>query len=473
MRKLSIIVLLTIFLLSLGVALAQEATPEATPEPAPTMTPTPLPPREFASTAGEIAGDSDNFAGVDPTGQTITYWHQFNNPTQLSIITGLVNAFNASNPYGITVNAIASGNYNDIRTKMNNGIVSGELPNIVAGFPNDALSYALDDVVVDLNSYVADAKWGFGADALADLNQVALESWNIDGVRLGIPNYISGEVMFTNAAMMEQLGFSPESPVTLDEFAEIACAAANSDLTGLEGAEVQGFPIVANASEFEMLVAGIGGNIWADGQWNFTNEQSLRVLQMYHDLYEQGCAYLPAEAFGNTADWARALNPMAFSSSAGIAPTLRTVGDSGNLVTDWRVHAAPVNAEGDQPMISFFTPGIMIVSGTPEQQVASWIFIRFFSQPDVQAEWSQALSLFPLSNSAAAMLDASAVNPQFLDMVNRVASGEVGVYVSNQVLSYNDVRAIVATGIADVTSNGMDPAEVAQRMTDEANALLE
>jgi multiple sugar transport system substrate-binding protein len=468
MRKLSIFVLLTIFLLSVGITVAQETTPE----PAPTLTPTPLPPREFTSTAGEFAGESDNFAGVDPTGQTVTYWHQFNNATQVSVITGLVNAFNASNPYGITVNAISSGNYGDIRTKVNNGIVSGELPNIVAGYPNDALSYALDDVVVDLNSYVGDAKWGFGEEALADLNPVALESWNIDGVRYGIPNYISGQVMFTNAGMMEQLGYSPEAPLTLDEFAEIACAAANSDLTGLEGGEVQGFPITLSSNEFESLVAGIGGNIWVDGQWDFTTEESLRVLQMYHDLYAQGCAYIPAEAFGNTADWARALNPMAFSSTAGIAPTLRTAGDAGNLVTDWRVHASPVNAEGDQPIIQFYTPGIMMVSGTPEQQLASWIFIRFFSQPDVQAEWSQALSLFPLSSSAAALLDTAAINPQFLDMVNRVASGEVGVYVSNQILSYNDVRNIVATGMADVTSNGMDPAEVAQRMTDEANALL-
>src|SRR5690554_5772459 len=147
--------------------------------------------------------------------------------------------------------------------------------------------------------------------------------------------------MFTNRAMMEALGFSPDAPTTLDEFAEIACAAANSDLTGLDGAEVQGFPIVPNASELETLVAGIGGNIWADGQWDFTSEPVIRVLQLYKDLYDQGCAYIPAEAFGNTADWARGLNPMAFSSTAGIAPTMRTASDAGNLVTDWMVHPAP------------------------------------------------------------------------------------------------------------------------------------
>ena len=71
------------------------------------------------------------------------------------------------------------------------------------------------------------------------------------------------------------------------------------------------------------------------------------------------------------------------------------------------------------------------------------------------------------------MMDTANMNPQFVEMVNRVSNGEVGVYVSPQILSYGTVREIVAQGMADVTSGGMDVAEVAQRMTDDANAALE
>jgi multiple sugar transport system substrate-binding protein/sn-glycerol 3-phosphate transport system substrate-binding protein len=464
MRKRSLLLLGLLLVLGIGVTgvAAQDPTPS----------PTPLPPVVFGAAAPEYTGDSDNFAGVDPSGQTVVYWHQYNNPTQLSIITGLVNAFNETNPYGITVNAIASGSYNDIRTLMNNSIVSGELPNLVAGFPNDGLSFALDDAALDLAPYVADAKWGFSADALADLTQVALDSWLFDGVRLGIPNQISGQVMFSNSVMMQELGFSADSPVTLDEFAEAACAAANSDLTGAEGAEVQGYPIVPESSQFETLVAGIGGNIWGDGQWDFTSEPVMRVMQLYKDLYDQGCGYIPAENFGNTADWARALNPFALSSTAGIAPVLGQVAQAGNLVTDWRVLAAPVNAAGDKHTIQLFTPGIVVVPATPEQQLASWVFLRFFALPEVQAQWAQSLSLFPLSKSAAGMMDTSSMVPQFAEMVAKLANDEVNVYVSQQNLSYGTVRGIVGQGLADITSGGMDVAEVAQRMTDESNAAL-
>jgi len=469
MRKL--IVLLVILTLALGAAsvTAQDAT--ATLEP--TLTPTPLPPMAVNASAMTFQGDSNNFAGVDPSGVTLTYWHQYTNPFQLSVITGIANAFNSSNPYGITIQPISQGSYNDIQTLMNNAIVSGDLPNLVAGYPNNALSYAQDGVVVDLTPYYSDAKWGFSQAELDDLNQVPLDAWVSDSGRLGVPNQLSGEVLFTNAAMIQQLGFSANAPATLDEFSAIACAAAKSGMTGADGGAVQGFPLtVDNSSEFESLVAGIGGSIWVDGQWNFTNDQVMRVMQLYKDLYDQGCAYIPAARFGNTADWARALNPMAFSSSAGIAPTLGTVHSAGDLVTDWRVLGAPTNAAGEKPVLQLFTPGISVIVGTPEQQLASWLFLRFFSQPDVQAQWAQALSLFPLSKSAAGMMDTSHMVPQFVDMVNMYANDEVTVYVSPQNLSYGDVRNIVATGLADITSGGMDLAEVAQRMTDDANKVL-
>ncbi len=461
MRKMTWFVLVMLLALGVGSVAAQDPTP------------TPLPPVAFSAPAQTFAGESDNLAGVDPSGQTVTYWHQYNSPSQLAIITGLVDAFNSSNAYGITVNAVPMGSYNDIRTAMNNAIISGELPNLVAGYPNDALSYALDDAVVDLSPYYSDAQWGLSDDTLADLNQVALDAWVFDEAgRLGVPNQMSGQVIFTNSAMMQELGFSADSPRTLDEFAAAACAAATSGLTGADGGAVQGFPIVTDSSQFESLLAGIGGSIWIDGQWNFTSDESLRVLQVFKDLYDQGCAYIPAERFGNTADWARGLNPFAFSSSAGIAPTMNTMRDAGNVVTDWRVIAAPSSAEGDKPTLQLFTPGIMVIAGTPEQQLASWIFLRYFSTPEIQAQWSQQLSLFPLSKSAAGLLDMSKLNPQFAVVVEQFANDELNVYVSPQNLSYGTVRDIVAAGLADITSGGMDVAEVAQRMTDDANAAL-
>jgi len=446
----------------------------ATPVP---PTPTPLPPVAFAQILSEFAGESDNFAGVDPSGVTVTYWHQYNSPSQLATVTGLVNAFNAGNPYGITVNAIAQGNYNDIRTAMNNAIISGDLPNLVAGFNNDALSYDLDGAMVDLTPYYNDAKWGYAGDAGAEINQNIINGFRYeDGRLLGWVNQVSANVLAVNSGMLSALGFEA-APATLAQFKEVACAAATSDLTGAEGGNVQGFPIVADASQFESFVASIGGSIWADGAWNFTNEQSVAVLQLMADMYKEGCAYIPQERFGNTNDFARGLNPMALGSSAGIPIIMGGIESAGNVVENWTVTATPPPvtatpplAEGEKGALQLFTPGIMMGAGTPEEQLASWIFLRFFTQADVSQQWAEAMSFFPVNLTAAANLTPA--NPYFGTINDLIASDAVSIYLSPQQLSYGAIREILATGIADVTSGGLDVMEVAQRMTDDAAAAL-
>lgn len=466
MRKLMFLLVSVSLILgaALGVA-AQD--PTATPVP---PTPTPLPPVAFAQTLSEFAGESDNFAGVDPSGVTVTYWHQYNSPSQLATVTGLVNAFNAGNPYGITVNAIAQGNYNDIRTAMNNAIISGDLPNLVAGFNNDALSYDLDGAMVDLTPYYNDAKWGYAGDAGAELNQNIINGFRYeDGRLLGWVNQVSANVLAVNSGMLSALGFEA-APATLAQFKEVACAAATSDLTGAEGGNVQGFPIVADASQFESFVASIGGSIWAEGAWNFTNEQSVAVLQLMADMYKEGCAYIPQERFGNTNDFARGLNPMALGSSAGIPIIMGGIESAGNVVENWTVTVTPPLAEGEKGALQLFTPGIMMGAGTPEEQLASWIFLRFFTQADVSQQWAEAMSFFPVNLTAAANLTPA--NPYFGTINDLIASDAVSIYLSPQQLSYGAIREILATGIADVTSGGLDVMEVAQRMTDDAAAAL-
>lgn len=280
-------------------------------------------------------------------------------------------------------------------------------------------------------------------------------------------------MLAVNNGMLTELGFDG-APKTLDEFKEVACAAATSGMTGAEDAAVQGFPIVADASQFESFVAGIGGSIWADGAWDFTNEQSVQVLQFLQDLYNEGCGYIPGEAFGNTADFARGTNPMALGSTAGIPFIRSDIAEAGDIVTDWTVTTTPPAAEGDPAVLQLFSPGIIVIEGTPEANLASWLFIKFLASPENQAKWTQATSYFPISKSAAAELgDMEAENPYFATVNQGLANGDFTIYSSPQQLSYGAVRDILATGIADVVSNGMDVAEVAQRMTDDANAALE
>lgn len=417
----------------------------------------------------------EDYSGVDPSGVTITYWHQYSDDSaQGATIKALVEAFNSANEYGITVEATFQGGYNDLRDLINANISTGEYPNMVAGFVSDAFSYALDGVVVDLNPLYNDPTWGFSEEEKADLNQGILASTvadipGFDGEFLAWPNQISANVLAVNLTMLEALGFDAP-PTTWAEFREIACAAANSDLTGAEGAEVKGYPIKLDSSELESYLASNGAVIYADGQWNLTSPEALEVLQFFADLYADGCAYIPESQFGNTDDFALGLNPMALGSTAGI-PFIKRGFESSGIEAEWTVTTTPWGENGAQTL-QLFVPSIMILDRTPEEEVASWIFIKYLAETENQVTWSTATAYFPSRYSAGAGLaDFSAEDPLFGAANALVNNPDVVIYTSPKALSYGSARSVLAELYGNVTANGMDVMEAAQAAQDAANAL--
>lgn len=420
-------------------------------------------------------------ADLDLSGTTVVYWHQFSSDPQLAKINELAARFNETNEYGITVEALAQGSYTDLRSLMNAGIVAGELPNLVAGYQNDAASYFEDGAAVDLNRYYSDANWGYSAEEQADFNQglIAINTFaNYDGALLAWPNLISANVLSVNLTMLEQLGFDGP-PASKDQLIEISCAAANSDLTGAEGAEVLGYPIKADSSNFESYVASFGGDIfdYEAGTYNFLSDESIAALQMYADLYSQGCAYIPDTRFGNTDEFALGWNPMALGSSAGVPFILGGFANSG-VEAEWIITTTPPLVEGEQSALNVFLPSLIMVAAPEEEQLATWLFIQYLSSPEVQAEWTAATAYLPsrlsVAGSVADILNAEDPQYPYLIALNDLLNGgEVRIAAAPKGVSYNGVRDLVAQAVANVTANGMDVMEAAQQLQDAANALLE
>jgi multiple sugar transport system substrate-binding protein len=413
------------------------------------------------------ASAQDKYNGVDPTGVKLTYWHQYSGGQQAAM-DALVAQFNSTNQYGITVDAISQGSYNDIRNLMNAAIISGELPNLVAGYQTDALSYYKDNAALDLYPLIDDSTFGFTADDMAKLNQGIL---NIDvfpdegGAMLAWPNQVSASVEAVNMDMLKNLGFDA-APEDFDTFKAISCAAAQADGT-------QGYPMSLGSSEFESFAASMGAKIYENGQWNFSSDEAIATFQLFADMYKEGCAYIPEGAYQNTADFALSLNPMANTSTAGIpfigSDFQTNLSDNNVPVPNWTVSTTPWT--DSNRTIQLYVPSIIVVPATPEEEVASFLFLKFLSSTDSQVAWTTATSYFPINLDAAASLgDFEAQNPQFAEANAIIADPSVKIYSSPAVLSYNPVRDLISKAWADVTSNGKDVATVAQQLTDDANA---
>jgi multiple sugar transport system substrate-binding protein len=380
--------------------------------------------------AGETAAGGA-YADVDPSGQTVVWWHNHSGSREENLLP-LIEEYNQSNAYGITVEAQNQGSYNDIRDKVNASIAAGEAPAaLIVGYQNDQSFYQLNDTLVDLNTLIDDATWGLSAEDKADFYQAFLEqSVNplFDNQRLGFPPNRSMEVIFYNQTWLEELGFSGP-PATPAEFKEMACAAsaANADGTG-------GFILRDDASAMAAWTFAFGGNITTeDGLgYIYNSPATVEAMTFLKDLYDSGCAYFFTEGFPNP-QFAARKGIFAMGSTSGIpfyAGDVATFASEAGKEPDvWGVAAVPHTTA--EPVQNVYGGDVMIVKTTPEQELAAWDFVKWFTTPEVQARWVEISGYFPTRagtseffsdaikadvpfNQGVAMLPYSAYEPQFI-----------------------------------------------------------
>ncbi len=418
--------------------------------------------------AGGVVMAQDDMSGVDPSGQTVVYWHQFTS-AQAETMTALVEQFNNTNEYGITIEALPQGSYNDIRGLMNSAIISGETPNLVAGYANDAASYFLDGGAVDISAYVNDPAWGLSAEQLADFNTALLDFNSIlgepfNGALVAFPHQASAQVFIANNTLLEDLGFV-EVPRSAEEFMASACASSQSSTA--DGTPRYGFPITTDASAFESWVAAQGGAVFDGENYLFDSPEVVAVLQMYKDLYDQGCGYIPAERFSEQTDFALGLTPFYPSSTAGFTFVISANADNG-FTGEWTVNTFP-HGEGTEAL-QVFVPSIVMPPATPEAQLASWLFLKFLVSPEAAQTWSEGTGYFnPVLSTVDTMSADTFPNadlyPYFAAGAALVNDPAISLYSSPSVPSYGSIRSLVSEAIANVTSNGMS--------VEDASALLQ
>ena len=118
-------------------------------------------------TAGTLAATEDPWAGVDPTGQKIAFWHNHTRGRQQAL-QAIVQEFNRSNPYRVTVIQEHQGRYEDIFHTVLGVLNTPEVPDLVVAYQNQAATYQLGGALLDLTSLVNSPKWGLSQEEQQD-----------------------------------------------------------------------------------------------------------------------------------------------------------------------------------------------------------------------------------------------------------------------------------------------------------------
>jgi multiple sugar transport system substrate-binding protein/sn-glycerol 3-phosphate transport system substrate-binding protein len=407
-------------------------------------------------------------AGVDPRGQTIVWWHNHSGSREENMLP-LLERFNEENECGITLVPENQGGYDDIRDKVNASTAAGEQPAaLLVGYQNDQAFYQLNNSLVDLNTYVDDSHWGLTEEERGDFFASFFDQSIhpvFDNQRLGFPPNRSMEVLFYNQTWLEELGFEGP-PTTPDEFREQACAAAEA--TGGTG----GYVLRDDASAVAAWTYAFGGDILSeDGTgYVYDGEATVEAMTFLKQLYDDGCAYFYTEGFPNPElAFRRAM--FVQSSSSGIPfqqNDMETAAEEeGRPVDEWGAAAIPHTTA--DPVQNIYGGDIMITQTTPEQQLAGWIFLKWFTSPEVQQEWAIISGYFPTRQSASDLLtDYKAENPQWGQAVDLLPFA----YYEPQLISYQSVRDAAQAAFNEIMQ-GADVESTLADLTETANELQE
>lgn len=368
----------------------------------------------------EDMGPQSPMGDIDPSGQTVTFWHVWGTGQPNEAMLSIVDSFNATNEWGITVEALDQGGYSDLEDAMNAAIQSGDVPSVVVGYTNALSNWYGVNSLVDLNPYMTDPVWGLG-DAASDFYQGTIDGGKTaDGAQVGFPISQSANVVFYNNGWAQDLGFD-SPPTNADEFKAQACAAAeanNSDDTP-DNDGTGGLVLYTGASNVASFVYAFGGNILNDSGagYDFTTDTVQQVAEYLKGMWDEGCAY-PTESYPNP-EFASRKAIFTMSSTAGIPYQVAAFDDEGATDDEWSIQPF-VGPDGGQA-VDAFGQYLAVVNTTPEQTLASWLFLKYLTSPETQAEWIKASAYYPTRKSTVDLLGDYASENQYwaegLDLV--------------------------------------------------------
>jgi len=362
----------------------------ATPTPTPTITPQPT------SSLGIKAADLD--------GTTLVFWHPWSGETA-RVIQESLSEFNTSNEYGITVEAISQDSLNSLYEKVDTAELESGLPNITIG-----TNYQIRDwissgkPVTGLNTYVNDPEWGLSSQELADFNEIFLLQDVKGDNQFAMPAVRTAQVMYYNTTWAEELGFSTP-PATPEEFKTQVCAAAQSFQTSdnLQTPGSGGWLINTSPSAILSWLYAFNSSVLLpdDAGYHFNSPESEHAFLFLKELLDQGCAY---EVFESPAevDFANRRALIITSPLSNLAYQNSEFERAENK-DKWTVIGFP-SPEG-KPGISVYGPSYVVFSGTPEENLASWLVLKWLLSPEPGAKIIEAHGTFPIRESMMTYLD--------------------------------------------------------------------
>jgi ABC-type glycerol-3-phosphate transport system substrate-binding protein len=412
------------------------------------------------------AGPATSAASIDaialPAGVEIDFWH-----IQATIygeaITEMVADFNATNEWGIVVNESFKGSYQELNQAVRAALAGGGAPDVSMAYENDVLEYVANDVIVPLDPYLDSEKYGVSEEKMADLVPGVLDRQRVEaynGSTLSWPHGNSSLGMYYNEDLFAAAGLTA-APADWDEFLQQARAVKQE-----AGVAYVAMSPAKNGVYYNMLRSkGVTPFDPAAGTTEFNSTESIESLELLTQLFDEELVYTASDTEQEFTNERAAAE---LGTTARTSSKIEQIGDRFN----WSVALTP--QESAAPITQLFGGNhVILASDESEQELAAWLFMRWFADTDAQATYAARTGYSPAVQSSLAtdLLSANyAQNPQ-------KAEAFENVFIHAQILSPtaagNAIDDMVTGIVEEVVLGWTTPQEAGERMNAEAIRLLE
>jgi multiple sugar transport system substrate-binding protein len=359
-------------------------------------------------------------------GVFIRFWHPWSGSLG-QVIERLVQEFNLTNSWGILVTAVPYPGYDALEKSLETSFQTSGAPQVTLGYLHQLLAWEKSHNLVDLLPYVNDPQWGLTSTEQADFYPLFWNQDVIDGRRLGMPAFRSGQLLLYNQSWARELGFE-QPPANPDQFMQQACAAASANQRDKqpENDGTGGWIISTDYSAMLGWIYAFGGDVLkmpepglGQSVYQFDTPENEEAFTFLRAVYQNSCAWLPGSDYPEN-QFARRLGLFATASVLDL-PYQEEAFRSANNQDQWTVLAFP-SAEL-HPVFDAYGPSYVLLPASAQQQLAAWLFIRWLAAPPQHARLVEAAGALPVRQSALEALQTYSDNqPQWAAAVKLIPS---------------------------------------------------
>ncbi len=380
----------------------QQAAESGQPAQASPRTPSPIPTQNV-----EI--DEASLRGI-----TVNFWHTW--PEEQ--IMPLVEEFNRTNSWGITIKPWYQSNSAHLSDNVRRALLENDAPQLTLGYTDQAADWDGQGNLANLDDFIGDHQWGMKADEQNDFLPIFWKYGLVDGKRLGIPALASGTYLFYNQSWANDLGFSTP-PNNIQSFKEQVCAAnaamkkdkdASNDYAGGWMVSTDPSTILAWFYAFGADITSQSDKSVSQSIFRFDSQNTQDAFFYLRDLYDNKCVWVSTEEYADE----EFVNRRALLVTGGPVdlPYQAVAFVEGNSTDKWTILPFP-STSGD-PVVISQVPSFSIIRSKPEADLAAWLFARWMVDPSIQAKWSALTGYFPVRTAANdIMAEYAASHPQW------------------------------------------------------------